>query len=268
MEINSQEIKKSQYNLYFDKSASINLSLKELDDELLLVVTNNVCLDINIIDMCMDASLVFFVNNSSTVNVHFVNDFGNKNITIKANVNDFASFNFYLADLSKANLNIESNVILLGEKAKGSFRFCSVADKGTLKKYNIGFDQIGVGTDTLFEGYGVSLKDGEIDAKGITHIEQNCTKATADQRVKIILFDKESKGKASPILKIDCDDIIANHSCAIGSLNEDHIFYLKTRGLDEEEARKLVTMGYLIPIQSFFDDSNKEKINSYIKEIF
>ena len=86
--------------------------------------------------------------------------------------------------------------------------------------------------------------------------------------MKVILFDKESKAKASPTLKIDCDDIVANHACAIGSLNEDHVFYLKTRGLSEDEARRLITLGYLTPIENYFDESRKELIESYIKENF
>jgi len=268
MELNKLTLSKDNYAVIIDKFTNVDLSLKDISNEVSFCVLDSQELDLNIRDFSNDNRLTFYANKSSKVNVRIINDNVDKKIVIKGDIKDNAVINFYFADFSSKNLDLVSNVILEGENSKGSFRFSSVANDQITKKYNVGFDQIGSKSNSEFIGYGVSLKTGEINAKGITHIEKNVIKAVADQKIKVILFDKESKAKASPTLRIDSNDIIANHACAIGSLNEDHIFYLRTRGLDEAEARRLITIGYLIPLEEYFDKNDREKIDSYIKENF
>jgi len=268
MVLNSSELNKENNSIVIDKNDSIDLSLKDVISDVIFSVAKGTNLSLNIREFSELNSLIFFVNENSKVDLRIINDNVDKKISLKGDVKSDGEINVYFADFSSKSLDIESNIILEGENSKGTFKFSSVANDKVIKKYNIGFDQIGDRSNSEFVGYGVSLKSGEINAKGITHIEKNVKKAVANQKVKVILFDKESKAKASPTLKIDSDDIIANHACAIGSLNEDHIFYLKTRGLSESEARRLITMGYLIPLEEFFDKTDKEKIDSYIKENF
>ena len=106
----------------------------------------------------------------------------------------------------------------------------------------------------------VDAKDGSITILGKNSMEPNATVAviTADQASAI----------ANPILKIDCDDIEASHACAIGSLNDDHLFYLLSRGIALEDAKKLITYGYLNPIVNYFDDEDKEELENLIKKEF
>ena len=112
------------------------------------------------------------------------------------------------------------------------------------------------------------MDDSFIKINGVSHIKENAIKSEAHQKVKCLLFDEKSRAIANPILKIDCDDIIASHACAIGSLNNDHIFYLLSRGLSLEEARRLIIMGYLLPIKDYFDEEDKNKIVNYVEGDF
>lgn len=74
------------------------------------------------------------------------------------------------------------------------------------------------------EGYSVNTDISKLKVEGISHIEKGAIKSKASQKIKAILFDQTSSALANPILKIDCDDIEASHACAIGSLNDDHLF--------------------------------------------
>lgn len=269
MRLTNNELLLANFHLHFDESSEVELSLIDVKKEVIFNVACGVEIELFINEFNEESNhLTFFLNEGSKLNIHLINSSQNNLINISGNIAEKAEFNGYYADISNGNSNLESNIILLGESSVGKFRFCSIANENNVKKYNISFSQIGEKSESLVEGYGVSLLNGEIDAKGVSHIEKASIKSIANQKIKVILFDKNSKAKASPTLKIDCDDIIANHACAIGSLNEDHIFYLKTRGLNEEEARRLITMGYLIPIENYFNDKGKEIIDKYIKEIF
>ena len=268
MKISSNSIIETGFDMVFEDSAKLEVSLKGVKEPITFSVLSNVKIDVVILEHDTKNHINFHVNDGGSVNLYLISDKEESEFNILGDVKNNGVFNVYLADFSNVNTSINSNVILLGDNSRSEFKFSSIAGQNIKKLYNIGFNHLGVKTSSNFEGYGVGIKNGEIDAKGTSHIEKNSIKSNANQMVKVILFDKESKAKASPTLKIDCDDIVANHACAIGSLNEDHIFYLKSRGLSEEEARRLITLGYLIPIENYFDEKGKETIESYIKENF
>jgi ABC-type transport system involved in Fe-S cluster assembly, permease component len=268
MEANNLTISNTNNFITIDKKVSLDLSLKDIKEELVFVVLDDQELSLNIEDFNSSNTINFFANKNAKIILKIINDSSDKNIILRGQLNSNAEIDIYLADFSNKNLKIESNFILFGDNSRGNFKFSSIASENCKKEFNVGFNQIGLKTNSLFEGYGVALKNGEINAKGISHIEKDSVKSIANQKIKVILFDEDSKAKASPTLKIDCDDISANHACAIGSVNEDHIFYLKTRGLSEIEARKLITMGYLLPIEEYFAEAQKKRLDSYIKENF
>jgi len=54
------------------------------------------------------------------------------------------------------------------------------------------------------------------------------------------LLDSDSKVNFSPILLIDNLDSKASHGCAVGSLDENQLLYLQSRGLSREEASFLL----------------------------
>ena len=114
--------------------------------------------------------------------------------------------------------------------------------------------------------YGVSRDSSHITFSGCNHIFEHAKGSVTRQNAKIIVFDKESSGTASPILKIDENDVVASHGAIVGQLNEDHMFYLMSRGLTKDESRTLITLGYLRPISAKFSSLVQEKIANAIRE--
>ena len=87
------------------------------------------------------------------------------------------------------------------------------------------------------------------------------------QNAKIMVFDRYSNAIAKPILKIDENEIEASHAASVGKISDDEMFYLTSRGLSEEMAKELITLGYLKPIVSEFkDDDVRESILKLIEE--
>ena len=116
------------------------------------------------------------------------------------------------------------------------------------------------------DNYGVAKDSSNIIFTGCNHILKGSKKAITKQNAKIIVFDKDANGTASPILKIDENDVQASHGAVVGQLNSDHMFYLMSRGLSQNEARMVITLGYLKPISQNFSKSIQEKIENTIKE--
>lgn len=85
-------------------------------------------------------------------------------------------------------------------------------------------------------------------------IEKGCSKSVAHQQTKGLTLSKDAKIKALPNLYIDEYDVIANHACSIGSINKEDLFYLMSRGMSQEEASKIIVMGYVQPILDHIED--------------
>ena len=249
-----------------NKKSSFYISFKEKKEQEFNVKSGE-NLSINLEDI-FDASLNIFLQKNSVCNLRILYKNEKNSLGLHGNLADNAVLNIYFADFSSGDSIISSNVILLGNNSKSSFKFSSLTKNNDNKKYEISFSHIGEKTNSILEGYGVDMDKSKLKVEGVSHIEKGAIKSNASQKIKAILFDKESVAIANPILKIDCDDIEASHACAIGNLNESHLFYLLSRGVPLEEAKKLITFGYLKPIVEYFYEEDKNFLTDYIQKEF
>ncbi len=187
-----------------------------------------------------------------------------KNLKIKGKACRNAIFSSILMDVSNQNTTINIDFDLAEEGAEGSFKYSSLSKKNSTKTYDVSFNHLKGYTTSNFEGYGVCDSGGEMNVFGISTIYEKAIKSNANQKVKVILFDETAKVKASPSLKIDCDDVKASHGCAIGTVNKDHLYYLCSRGMSELEAKKLITYGYLLPLAQKYDEDTRNSITEQI----
>ena len=79
-----------------------------------------------------------------------------------------------------------------------------------------------------------------------------------------MVFDKNCNAKACPILKIDENDVEASHAATVGKVSEEHLFYLCSRGITKDDAKRLITLGYLNPIIKYFGE---DEIASSIENV-
>ena len=116
------------------------------------------------------------------------------------------------------------------------------------------------------DNYGVCKDFGKLLFAGTSHILNGAVKSKTEQNARIMVFDEASNAIAKPILKIDENDIEASHAAIVGKINDEHIFYLTSRGLSEDDAKRLITFGYLKPIIAGFKDPEiKQEIENLIE---
>ena len=84
--------------------------------------------------------------------------------------------------------------------------------------------------------------------QGKIYVNSEAQKTDGYQLSKAILLDKASEFNAKPELEIYADDVKCSHGSASGSLNEDSIFYLMSRGLNYEQSRELLINGFLLDV--------------------
>ena len=158
------------------------------------------------------------------------------------------------ADFSYGSKNFIFDCTLKGQGAYATWNLASLSTKEDEKSFTISFYHYAPHTYAKMENYGVCEDKSKIYFLGTSSIERGAKSSSTHQSAKIMVFDPTCKAKASPTLCIDENDVEASHAAVVGQINEDHIFYLMSRGLEEEEAKKLITLGYLNPILNFFEE--------------
>lgn len=61
-----------------------------------------------------------------------------------------------------------------------------------------------------------------------------------------LLMDKEASAQTVPALEIETDDVQAGHAASVSTVDDEQVFYLTTRGLSEDAARKEIVKGFLM----------------------
>ena len=101
--------------------------------------------------------------------------------------------------------------------------------------------------------------------QGKIFVDSKAQKTDGYQLSKAILLNKESEFNAKPELEIYADDVKCSHGSASGSLNEDSIFYLMSRGLSYQQSRELLINGFLLDVvEKITDPEVKNLIKNMI----
>ncbi len=107
-------------------------------------------------------------------------------------------------------------------------------------------------------------KNSKSAYQGKIFVNSKAQKTDGYQLSKAILLDETSEFNAKPELEIYADDVKCSHGSASGSLNEDSIFYLMSRGLSYQQSKELLINGFLLDVIEKITDS---EIKNLIKNI-
>ena len=87
---------------------------------------------------------------------------------------------------------------------------------------------------------------------GNIHIAPQAHGSEASLRDDTLLIGKDAKIDAIPALEIAANDVKAFHGATVGAIDEEHIFYIMSRGIERDAAEKLIALGFFEPAVSRF----------------
>ena len=108
-------------------------------------------------------------------------------------------------------------------------------------------------------------KNSKSAYQGRIFVNSKAQKTDGYQLSKAILLDETSEFNAKPELEIYADDVKCSHGSASGSLDENSIFYLMSRGLNYQQSKELLINGFLMDVvQKITDVEIKNLITNII----
>ena len=232
-----------------------NSSIKIVEEQLQLndSIINH-CIDIN---CAKDSSLDYYKINHPQNNSHLIN---NLNLNQDSNT-DVKIFNLDLGADSASSLN---HLKLNGEDSHVS---CSTLFMPSAKRsshHNVVIDHLSDKSSSSVNFRGVINDHATGSFFGKVRVAKERRKTSAFMQNKNLLLSDDSKISTVPILEIYNDDTECSHSATSGSLDKEKLFYLKTRGINEYDAKDFLIKSF---IDELISQIKSRRIKDYIDEL-
>jgi len=151
-------------------------------------------------------------------------------------------------------INYDTN--LKGYRSHGDFKSIYVtSDKRTMDlSYTV--NHIGKKATSEILGKGVMADQSRKVFRGTLNFELGSTHSVGKEEEVVLLLSDDVKSDSIPALMCSEDDVIGEHGASIGRLDEEQLFYLMSRGIDEAKAKFLVAAAALKEVLVDIDNEN------------
>jgi Fe-S cluster assembly protein SufD len=123
---------------------------------------------------------------------------------------------------------------------------------------------IHLGRDGRSEQTYRGVLDGQSRAvfNGRVHVSPGADGAEARQSNANLLLSADAEVDTKPELEIETDEVVASHGATVGQLDETAVFYLRSRGLGEDQARRMLTGAFCRSVLDGLPDSPARELLS------
>ena len=94
----------------------------------------------------------------------------------------------------------------------------------------------------------ISKGTGRSSYRGLLKVHKGAFNSRSNVVCDALLLNSESRSDTYPYIEIDEEDVSIGHEASVSKVGEEQLFYLKSRGLSEEEATTMVVSGFIEPL--------------------
>lgn len=215
-------------NLVVDQDTQMILNLSDCNKDINIIVENNICLNVLEFSSNTNNKITFILKENSSLLC---------NRAIK-NSNDVVITRL---DGINSSVNINNSII------------CTSTSVSTFElRHN------SRNTTSNLSNHGINFSNNDMCFKVDAYILRDSMDCITKQENKIINANC-GKSYILPNLIVDNDEVEASHSAFIGDFDKESLFYMKSRGLSDEESRSLLRESFLL--------GNLDNIEDYIEQI-
>ena len=114
---------------------------------------------------------------------------------------------------------------------------------------------------------GIAAGSAKCSFFGKIIVAQDAQRTEAYQENHNIVLSDEASANTKPQLEIYADDVKCSHGATVGKLNEDELFYMRSRGIPEDEAKALQMISFVAPVLDGLDKSVIGKVEKAIRSL-
>ncbi|MFY9264261.1 MAG: SufD family Fe-S cluster assembly protein [Solirubrobacterales bacterium] len=112
--------------------------------------------------------------------------------------------------------------------------------------------------DTVWKGAATGTSRASYE--GLIEILEGCQNSHTYLQTHSLMLSKQAKVDAIPSLIVKTDDVSASHGGTVGEVDEELVFYMRTRGISREAAIRILIEGFFEPVVSLLEDEHLEAL--------
>ena len=168
---------------------------------------------------------------------------------------------------SKTNMKYPS-CILKGKGAKGDCISIAVASKGQIQDAGAKMIHLAPNTVSNIISKSISANGGVANYRGTVKINKDAINSKSIIKCDTILLDDISKSDTIPKNIVENNSSYLEHEATVSKLDEEKLFYLMSRGLDEEKAKELLIIGFIDEFRENLPMEYAIELNALLKNYF
>ena len=168
---------------------------------------------------------------------------------------------------SKINMKYPG-CILNGKYAKGRCISIAVATKDQIQDAGARMIHLAPNTTSEIISKSIAANGGDSTYRGKVKITKAAINSKSIVKCDTIILDNESRSDTIPTNIVDNDTSNINHEATVSKISKDNLFYLMSRGINEEKAKELLIMGFIDRFREELPMEYAVELNALLKNYF
>jgi Fe-S cluster assembly protein SufB len=139
-------------------------------------------------------------------------------------------------------------VYLMGEHSRGETLSVAFAGEGQHQDAGSKMVHCAPHTSSSIISKSVARGGGRTSYRGLVQVQEGAHHSASTVKCDALLVDTISRSDTYPYVDVREDDVSMGHEATVSKVSEDQLFYLRSRGLGEDEAMALIVRGFIEPI--------------------
>jgi len=139
-------------------------------------------------------------------------------------------------------------VVMVGPKAHGEVLSVAYAGPGQHQDAGAKMTHAAPETTSIIDSKSISKDGGRTTYRGLVRVEKGAHHVKSHVRCDALILDEESRSDTYPYMEIEEKDARIGHEATVSKVGDDQLFYLRSRGLTEQQATAMIVNGFIEPI--------------------
>ena len=139
-------------------------------------------------------------------------------------------------------------VYMTGEGAHGEILSIAFAGKGQHQDAGGKVVHVAPNTSSRIISKSISKDGGRSSYRGLLKVQDGAYNVKSNVVCDALLLDERSRSDTYPYIEIDEQDVTIGHEASVSKVGEEQLFYLMSRGIDEEMANTMIVNGFIEPL--------------------
>jgi Fe-S cluster assembly protein SufB len=155
-------------------------------------------------------------------------------------------------------------VRLAGPNARGEVLSIGYAGRDQYQDTGAKMIHLAPATTSLVTSKAICRDGGRAGYRGVVHVEPAARRAQSFVRCDSLILDPMSRADTHPAIELEGSHAHVGHEATVSKVSDDQLFYLMSRGLDEDEATSMLISGFIEPIARQLPLACADQINQMI----